>query len=129
MMLQRNESQEEIIPLDTLLQDVDGVRKCSKELQETQKSEKKHTDWLKFYYFAMFRNISGAVLLLVSIVTASIQLYERIYLESYYEYVKSEMCPGKDCMRLERVLAYSEPIMVAIVVVVLALLGYVLDLT
>ena len=73
--------------------------------------------------------MSGAILLLIGIVTASIQLYEKSYLDSFYQYAQSLDCVGETCRKIELVLKYSELITVAIVTVVLALIGYILDVT
>ena len=77
----------------------------------------------------MFRNMSGAILLLVGIVTASTQLYEKSYVDSCYQFAQSSSCVGKICRNIEAALRYSELIKVAIVAVILAIIGYVLDLT
>ena len=41
--------------------------------------------------------MSGAILLLVGVVTASIQLYEKAYVESFYEFAESAFCTGDTC--------------------------------
>lgn len=54
-----------------MLQSDSSDESTSQEVKK-EKPVQKEGGWLKFYWFAMFRNMSGAIQLVVGVVTASI---------------------------------------------------------